>query len=354
MKIIAQGNVLTADLEQLTAGSVGKKIKVFLSQEWKDLSVTAVFFSRNATIDVLVEADEITLPWELLSIAGHKVFVNLHGALPDGTVIIQTNIVSLGIVLPSRVPAGIEPQSPSPSRADQIQTLAENALALAISLQEEIEEIIEGGGGGGSALIFDTVPTEGSTNPVTSGGIRTAIDSHYVSAGRLSDSATGEQSTAEGDGNIASNAFSHAEGSGNTASGFAAHAEGQQSTASGMLSHAEGMQNTASGTYSHAEGVRTAAAGSRSHAEGWNTIAGGTDQHVGGRFNISDTGSLYAEIIGNGTADNARSNARTLDWNGNEVLTGKLTLGAAPTANMDAATKQYVDNAIIGAMEASY
>jgi len=32
----------------------------------------------------------------------------------------------------------------------------------------------------------------------------------------------------------------------------------------------------------------------------------------------------YAEIIGNGTADNARSNARALDWDGNEFLKGDL------------------------------
>ena len=33
----------------------------------------------------------------------------------------------------------------------------------------------------------------------------------------------------------------------------------------------------------------------------------------------------YIEIVGNGTADNARSNARTLDWSGNEILTGSST-----------------------------
>lgn len=37
--------------------------------------------------------------------------------------------------------------------------------------------------------------------------------------------------------------------------------------------------------------------------------------------------NVYAEICGNGTADNARSNARTLDWSGNEALAGSLTLG---------------------------
>ena len=50
--------------------------------------------------------------------------------------------------------------------------------------------------------------------------------------------------------------------------------------------------------------------------------------------------------MGNGTSDNARSNARTLDWNGNEVLAGKLTVGAAPSGDMDVTTKGYVDTGL--------
>lgn len=36
----------------------------------------------------------------------------------------------------------------------------------------------------------------------------------------------------------------------------------------------------------------------------------------------------YAEIVGNGEDNNNRSNARTLDWEGNETLAGSLTLGS--------------------------
>ena len=38
----------------------------------------------------------------------------------------------------------------------------------------------------------------------------------------------------------------------------------------------------------------------------------------------------YVEIVGNGTMSGtteSRSNARTLDWSGNEALAGSLTLG---------------------------
>lgn len=135
--------------------------------------------------------------------------------------------------------------------------------------------------------------------------------------------------------------------------GTKATAEGYNTTASGQHSHAEGYETIASGTRSHAEGQTTTASGTISHAEGSYTIANHAIQHVFGAYNIADTNPAsvdyrgdYVEIVGNGTADNARSNARTLDWLGNEVLAGKLTVGAGPTNNMDVATKQYVDTAV--------
>ena len=146
-------------------------------------------------------------------------------------------------------------------------------------------------------------------------------------------------------GTTSSSDYSFAIGGGTTASGRYAVSEGIMTVASGNYSHAEGSQTTASGEKSHSEGEYTSASGYASHVEGVGGIASGTVQHVSGRYNIEDTNDTYAEIIGNGTSL-VRSNARTLDWNGNEILAGKLTVGTAPTANMDVATKQYVDTAL--------
>lgn len=163
--------------------------------------------------------------------------------------------------------------------------------------------------------------------------------------------ASGSMSHAEGISTTASGSYSHAEGNRTTASGQASHAEGVDAKASGSYSHAEGQNTTASGEKSHAEGNYTTASGYYSHAEGGNTTANHRSQHVFGEYNIADGSTNltsnkgnYVEIVGNGTSDNARSNARTLDWDGNEILAGKLTVGAAPTGNMDVTTKQYVDN----------
>lgn len=173
----------------------------------------------------------------------------------------------------------------------------------------------------------------------------------YVTAGQKSGTTLGTQATAEGRTTIASGNYSHAEGIGATASGQTSHAEGSYTTASGTQSHAEGSGATASGLASHAEGNSTTASGKYSHAEGYLSRAQRRSQHVFGEYNIAesgDTGSkgIYVEIVGNGSSDSNRSNARTLDWNGNEVLAGKLTVGTAPTNDMDVATKTYVDTAL--------
>ena len=127
-----------------------------------------------------------------------------------------------------------------------------------------------------------------------------------------------------------------------TASGSSAIAEGSSTTASGNYSHVEGAGGTASGERSHAEGNTCVSSGSFSHAEGNQTKANRRSQHTFGEFNIEETGTTttkgtYIEIVGNGTSDANRSNARTLDWSGNEVLAGDLTING----NVNLSLKNY-------------
>lgn len=175
--------------------------------------------------------------------------------------------------------------------------------------------------------------------------------------------ATGNYSHAEGSGNKSTGNASHSEGIGNNASGSASHAEGYQTTASGNYSHAQGQQTTALGDFSHAEGMGTRAEkdashaegiGSRalavySHAEGAQTMATGTCSHVQGKYNIADTKEKYAHIVGNGMSDSNRSNAHTLDWNGNTWYKGNVYIGGTGQDDVNAkilATEEYVNNAI--------
>lgn len=146
--------------------------------------------------------------------------------------------------------------------------------------------------------------------------------------------ASGNYAHAEGHNTTANGDYSHAEGNGTTASGAQSHAEGSNTTASGDHSHAEGVSTLAEGESSHAEGYNTTASGDHSHIEGVSTIANHRSQHVFGEYNVIDQSQAtpsnrgtYVEIVGNGLWENSRSNARTLDWSGNESLQGSLTLG---------------------------
>lgn len=112
----------------------------------------------------------------------------------------------------------------------------------------------------------------------------------------------------------------------NMALGAYSHAEGERTNAFGFCSHAEGSSTVAYGMQSHAEGLGTDAHGNDSHAEGWCTIASGDYQHTQGKFNIEDTENKYAHIVGNGTYE-TRSNAHTLDWNGNAWFAGDVYVG---------------------------
>ncbi len=126
--------------------------------------------------------------------------------------------------------------------------------------------------------------------------------------------------------------YASAHGTNVQASASYAHAYGYNMVASGYGSYAGGENNSATGRCSHAEGSGTTAEGWYSHAEGRNTYAKSASQHVFGEYNVIDTSSAisgrgtYVEIVGNGTGANSLSNARTLDWSGNEVLAGNLTL----------------------------
>ena len=109
--------------------------------------------------------------------------------------------------------------------------------------------------------------------------------------------------------------------------GTNSHAEGYNTTASGNYSHAEGSITDASGFASHTEGENTVAFGKNSHAEGLLTSANSSCQHVQGKFNIRDENETYAHIVGNGTNDQFRSNAHTLDWNGVPWFKGRPQFG---------------------------
>lgn len=176
--------------------------------------------------------------------------------------------------------------------------------------------------------------------------------------------ASGNASHAEGQGSIASGQTAHAEGYSTNAMGHSSHAEGRGSNdipssittstnkdtiittwettkfnlakydqchtegddtlALDSCAHAEGYETIAAGGYSHSEGYKTRAMGTFAHTEGEGTIASSANQHVQGRYNIEDSNSKYLHIVGNGNSNTNRSNAHTVDKNGNGWFAGTI------------------------------
>lgn len=170
----------------------------------------------------------------------------------------------------------------------------------------------------------------GGTASHAEGHTTNAIGNSSHAEGMLS-RARGLATHAEGCNTEARSPYSHAEGRQTIAMGSSSHVEGHTTNAIGSNSHAEGQETVAEGLNSHAEGYATSANGDNSHAEGEYTIAKNKSQHVFGKYNKADSSikgpdqdGNYIEIVGNGTASD-RSNARTLDWSGNEWLAGTLT-----------------------------
>lgn len=162
-----------------------------------------------------------------------------------------------------------------------------------------------------------------------------------LSINRKASTTVGTNSVALGEGCTASGNRSMAVGSGTKATGAVSVAEGENTTASGAGAHAEGSNTTASGQCAHTEGYYSKASGENSHAEGYHTLASSDNQHVYGKFNTEDANGTYVHIVGNGTGSSAsaRSNAHTLDWNGNAWYAGDITA----EGNMILTANQYGD-----------
>lgn len=188
-------------------------------------------------------------------------------------------------------------------------------------------------------------------NPISYGTFKHGkVDKTYIAEATGSNAvafgyakATGDFSFAQGynllpdyvDSTTASGLGSHAEGTNTFASGSGSHSEGNTTYAAGYYSHSEGQSTHAEGYSSHAEGNSTWAYAVASHSEGYGTSARGKHQHVQGRYNIDDSDSKLAFITGNGTNENNRSNAHTLDWSGNAWYSGDVYVGSSSGKNKD-------------------
>lgn len=168
-----------------------------------------------------------------------------------------------------------------------------------------------------------TLPVEPANTPVIGGGSRmmwypdkAAFRAGSVLGNEWNKENIGNYSFAAGQGSIASGPGSISLGAGNTASGFNSFATGNGNTASSSVATAFGANNIASGAASLATGADNIASGFFSTVMGRYNKAKSSFSLVAGFYNDTTANNRLFEV-GNGSADNARSNAMTVLLNGN-------------------------------------
>ena len=252
--------------------------------------------------------------------------------------------------------------------------------------------------------------TFGTRASGATGGLSASFGQLCVSSGTASFSsgnqteATGSGSFACGYLSTASGEYAHAEGWNTTASERGSHSEGRNSISSGWASHSEGADTIARGRYSHAQNYKTKAYGTAQTVIGkyndtqttvdtftvdgnehWTTefyLSAVPDTFISVTVNGIEREYMYASalnlvtivgysppseplaedtirieyttaastdyafVIGNGTSDNARSNALTADWSGSAQLWHPdIERGTAPSSSIygSGGTLQLVD-----------
>lgn len=87
-----------------------------------------------------------------------------------------------------------------------------------------------------------------------------------------------------------------------------------------VLMFGEHTSESVPGLYAVALGRESRSEGDNSFTSGIATNAASEAQTAIGKYNVEDANDTYALIVGNGTADNARSNALAVKWDGTQVF----------------------------------
>jgi len=142
---------------------------------------------------------------------------------------------------------------------------------------------------------FESLASDDAAHAEGWGTEASAIGAHAEGLGTVADNI---QAHAEGYSTEAHGRYSHAEGEDSIASADSAHAEGDTTTASNLASHAEGGSTIAQNDYAHAEGFTTNVLGIYGHAEGMNTYVSGVAAHAGGEYSRATKFAQFTRASG--------------------------------------------------------
>ena len=126
--------------ETLTSGMVGKEVKLEFSEDWDGLRKTVVFCADDVTRDVVDAGEIVTIPHEVLAVAGKHLYVGVYGRDDNGRVI-PTIRAKGPFILPGADPAGDAGTEPT--------------LPVWAQLQEQIDRLKGGLHEDAAALLVD-------------------------------------------------------------------------------------------------------------------------------------------------------------------------------------------------------
>lgn len=214
-----------------------------------------------------------------------------------------------------------------------------NQMLISSSTSVYWGNMIVGKGDVDNSLIMCPTVTNAEKNQATTGS-SVALGSRSIASG-MGSFAMGVKIASQTSGNQAMGSGSVAMGGSSIASGSYSLAIGQAPQATGGVSVALNSKTIASGSRAFATGEQTIASGPASSSFGCFTEASGRHSMAIGTYNIVDdySGTEYAAIhgegtkkyiftIGNGTSA-TRSNAMTVDWDGNTAIAGSLMVGSS-------------------------
>lgn len=302
-------NIAIAD-ENLWQYDYGQILKIQGLELPTTYTVDFCNIGDTETISMIGDENGVQIPDDLL-VNGKSIYayVWLHAGNNDG----ETEY-KIGIPVFPRPERGDEEPTPAQqSVIDQLIIQLNNGIEHVDEIAESIDPPFVRGDGEDSAVLTN----ESAPNVVI-----------------------GKNSIAAGSGNTVNDNNSAAFGKGNIISGRGRnYTFGEYNEANGysMMGLAAGGRNVLGAT------ICTAL--------GYGLIANCDFGLVVGGYNIAQdlndpNRKEYLVIAGNGTDSGNRSNAATLDREGNLWVSGKMTAGADPTSDMDVATKKYVDDAV--------
>ena len=107
--------------EPLTVGLKGAKARFSFGSPWEALIRTAVFRQGEKTVTVADIGEEVTIPWEVLTVPGVPVRIGVYGIDSTGSVAIPTVWTETAPVRPGADPEGDPSTEPTPGLWEQLQ-----------------------------------------------------------------------------------------------------------------------------------------------------------------------------------------------------------------------------------------